>query len=241
MMRNVMIRLHELSRESNEHLGRSAVCVGPRFKMLPNILSVSAAYRTTRVLDDNLYPWLRSMTARIPKKAMWNMQSSFSDLLPKTMRFKTALLDKPRSGAYRAAENAGVFHVLQSAELHRLAEAMMRRSLDRSPTCQVICYGPGDYSGPHTDHHPDVPHLRNGYVDVHVMFSNSAVADQLLVVEDEGLLTNAVPIGIPSGIAFYNLPFWHYTTPLQERRGAHGARRWLLLASYYLCRPGQNL
>src|ERR1043165_7876402 len=51
---------------------------------------------------------------------------------------------------------------------------------------QVICYEPGDYSGPHNDHHPEHAEIKNGFVDVHIMFSNDAVASQLLAYEERG-------------------------------------------------------
>jgi hypothetical protein len=37
-------------------------------------------------------------------------------------------------------------------------------------------------------------------------------------------------------IAVYQLPFWHYTTPMLARPGVDDARRWLLLASYMVDR-----
>ena len=44
---------------------------------------------------------------------------------------------------------------------------------------QVICYGPGDYSGPHNDHHPESAAARNGFVDLHIMFSNDPYVHEL--------------------------------------------------------------
>jgi len=38
---------------------------------------------------------------------------------------------------------------------------------------------------------------------------------------------------VPSSVAVYRLPFWHYTTPLLAKRGREAeARRWLLLGSF---------
>ena len=98
---------------------------------------------------------------------------------------------------------------------------------------QVICYEPGDYSGPHNDHHPENADTRNGFIDLHVMFANDAVAQQLLVYEERGYLSRAHDVAGAPAIAVYRLPFWHYTTPLAARRGREDrARRWLLLGTF---------
>jgi len=84
--------------------------------------------------------------------------------------------------------------------------------------------------------------VRNGFVDVHIMFSNDAVASQLLVYEEGGFLSKSHEVTGRSGIAVYRLPFWHYTTPLIARRGReHEARRWLLLGSFDFDPPPKRL
>ena len=60
-----------------------------------------------------------------------------------------------------------------------------------------------------------------------------AVRRQLLVYARDGHLTETVDVARHGLITAYRLPFWHYTTPLEPRRGRDGdARRWVLLASY---------
>ena len=79
--------------------------------------------------------------------------------------------------------------------------------------------------------------LRDGYVDIHIMLSSPKVASQLLVYErQQGMLNEVAEIGKGMSIAVYQLPFWHYTTPMLARAGTDDARRWLLLASYFIDR-----
>jgi hypothetical protein len=52
----------------------------------------------------------------------------------------------------------------------------------------------------------------------------------------QGMLNEVEEIGKGMSIAVYQLPFWHYTTPMRARPGVDGARRWLLLASYMVDR-----
>jgi hypothetical protein len=69
------------------------------------------------------------------------------------------------------------------------------------------------------------------------MLSSPKVASQLLVYErQQGMLNEVAEIGKGMSIAVYQLPFWHYTTPMLARPGVDGARRWLLLASYMVDR-----
>jgi hypothetical protein len=50
------------------------------------------------------------------------------------------------------------------------------------------------------------------------------------------MLNEVAEIGKGMSIAVYQLPFWHYTTPMRARPGFGDARRWLLLASYTIDR-----
>ena len=124
--------------------------------------------------------------------------------------------------------------MMTSASFQRIAQSVTTANI-RSDywSRQVICYETGDYSGPHNDHHPERDDLRNGFLDFHVMFSNPAVAQQLLVYEQRGFLSTAREVSSAPAIAIYRLPFWHYTTPLVARTGREQeARRWLLLGSF---------
>jgi hypothetical protein len=76
------------------------------------------------------------------------------------------------------------------------------------PGCQVIRDKPGDFSGPHTDHHPEDPDYRDGYVDIHIMLSSPSVASQLLVQEGpDGMLDIVKEAGSGASIAVNQLPF----------------------------------
>ncbi len=133
--------------------------------------------------------------------------------------------------------------MMGSETFRRFAEAVVGKPLQaRHWGRQVICYGAGDYSGPHNDHHPESEIARNGFVDLHVMFSNDAVRSQWLVYEERGFLSASHEVSGPAGIAVYRLPFWHYTTPLVAKKGREGeARRWLLLGSFDFDPPLERL
>lgn len=105
-----------------------------------------------------------------------------------------------------------------------------------------MCYEGGGFSGPHNVHHPEQAELRAGYVDVHIMLSEPAVNSQLLIYERQrGLLNEVREIGRGLAIAVYQLPFWHYTTPLIPHPNATQARRWLFLASHLIDRSKQRV
>jgi hypothetical protein len=106
----------------------------------------------------------------------------------------------------------------------------------------VLCYGAGDYAGPHTDHHPEDARAAGGYIDFHVSFGSPAVAHQYLVYVQGGHFSEMVDVNTPGVITVYRLPFWHYTTPLMARPGrAATARRWVVLGTFLYAdgRPGQ--
>lgn len=186
-----------------------------------------------RLLDETIYPLLKRMHVPIPREAVTKMKHNYTDKLPKTVRVKTMTFNAKRSKAIAAADEIGLTTMMRSASFHRVAQAVTRSNLDRQCNRQVICYEAGDYSGPHNDHHPESEGTCNGFIDLHVMFSNDAVAQQLLVYEQGGYLTRTHDVSGAPAIAVYQLPFWHYTTPLLARRGAEDrARRWLLLGSF---------
>ena len=74
---------------------------------------------------------------------------------------------------------------------------------------------------------------KDGYTDLHLTFCNADVGAQLLVYEKQGHLTESASVATQGGVTCYRLPFWHYTTPLQGRRGREAkARRWVLLGTF---------
>ncbi len=211
--------------------------VHERFACMDGIVPPREAHSICRALDRRYYPYLKPLTARIPRDALRGMKENYGELLPKTMRLRTAMLEKPRAADFRALQKLGIAGLLRDPNLQSLAERVLGLRLVPNPGLQVICYGPGDYSGPHNDHHPEDVGFRHGYVDVHVTLSGPSVKSQELVVERDGYFTESVEVGVPSAISFYHLPFWHYTTPLLSRpRARSAARRWLLLATFEINR-----
>jgi hypothetical protein len=185
-------------------------------------------------LDREVYPVLQRMHSPIPREALTELRENYEERLQKTSRVRTATLNSAKSRALDAARRIGLAQMMRSESFARFAEIVVGGTLDRSHWGrQVICYGTGDYTGPHNDHHPQSRESRNGFVDLHVMFSNRATASQLLVYEERGFLSKTHEVAVPASVAVYRLPFWHYTTPLLAKRGHESeARRWLLLGSF---------
>jgi hypothetical protein len=169
----------------------------------------------------------------IPPETTLGMVRNYSELLPKTVRVSTAMLDSRRAKAYVRAEEIGLVAMLRSFSFRALAETLNGRPLRRGNGIQLLCYGAGDYTGPHNDHHPEDEEARDGYLDVHLTFANAAVRRQLLVYERRGHFTEVAEVRTLGGLTAYRLPFWHYTTPLEARRGQEAsARRWVLLGTF---------
>lgn len=194
-----------------------------------------------RLLARRFTPCLRTIHAPIPPGCITEMRRNYQERLPKTMRLKSANLDSPSGAARRIARSMGLIDLLTSDRLRRFAEDVTAQRLLPDPGCQLLRYDAGDYSGPHNDHHPEQAHLRDGYVDLHIMISEPSVMSQYLVYEKQpGLLNEVEDIGRGLAVAVYQLPFWHYTTPLLPKQGLRNARRWLLLASYIIDRPAKT-
>ena len=194
-----------------------------------DLIDDKMARRCIAALDAVMYPFLRRMHTPIPREALTGQKKNYKDRLPKTVRVRTATLNSARSKSLDAAREIGLSQMMESESFRRFAEGVVGARLQENNWGrQVICYEAGDYSGPHNDHHPESEIARNGFVDVHVMFSNDAVQSQFLVYEEKHFLSKSHDVSGHSGIAVYRLPFWHYTTPLI---GKPGARRWLLLGS----------
>ncbi len=199
-----------------------------------NVIDRGVAKECIRLLDEALYPRLRRMYTPIPREALTGMTGNYSERLAKTVRVKTITFNSRASKGLQAAREIGLDVMMSSQSLRRFAQAVTRSPLREDYWArQVICYEPGDYSGPHNDHHPERAEARNGFIDFHVMFANASVAHQYLVYEERGYLSAARDVTRSPSIAVYRLPFWHYTTPLVAREGTNGdARRWLLLGSF---------
>lgn len=205
------------------------------FANYPDLLRRREATDCMRLLDDYFYDFLRVEQRKIPPESITMMKENYSDTLHKTMHIKTACLNTKGSRAYKAAQKLGLLGMMRSESLARFAEAVTGYKLDRDLNMQVSCYEPGDYAGPHNDHHPEYPAIRNGYVDFHVMFANNAVDHHYLVYAEKGHFSKIVDINVHGAISVYRLPFWHYTTPLAAKPGQENrARRWLLLGSFVI-------
>ena len=201
---------------------------------LEGVIDRGVAGDCVRLLDEALYPLMRRMDVPIPRESVLDMASNYTETLSKTVRVRTATFSSRRSKVLDAAREIGLAQMMTSASFHGAAQAATRAPLGTViGGRQAICYQAGDYSGPHNDHHPEDDGTCNGFVDLHIMFSNDAVAQQLLVYEERRYFSRAHEVSGKPSIAIYKLPFWHYTTPLVARRGQEWrARRWLLLGSF---------
>jgi hypothetical protein len=205
------------------------------FLTYPNLIQRSEATACMRLLDDYFYDFLRVEQRKIPPESITGMKENYSDTLNKTMHVKTACLNRKATRAYQAAERIGLVRMMRSESFARFAEVVTGYQLERALNMQVSCYEQGDYAGPHNDHHPEYPDIRDGYIDFHVMFANNGVAHHYLVYAENGHFSRIVDINIHGAISVYKLPFWHFTTPLAAKPGQEQkARRWLLLGSFVI-------
>lgn len=192
-------------------------------------------------LNWKLLPHLRPTYGPIPASALRDQKENYADLLPKTIRFHTADLCVESSRARSIADLLGITSLLDFDELRKFGERVTGKSLAPEPGRQVICYKPGDFSGPHNDHHPEDEDYRKGYVDIHITLSPSSVSSQLLIYErSHGLLNEVEEVGKGLSVAVYQLPFWHYVTPLLARSKSPPPYRWLLLATYIIDRRARK-
>jgi hypothetical protein len=185
------------------------------------------------LLERQLLAHLTRIDRPIPPEAIWGMSENYGDLLPKAMRVSTASFERRRGRAWAAAERIGLAAMLRSASFRAFAEGIAGRALAPRWGIQALCYGPGDYAGPHNDHHPEEPRARHGYLDIHLTLAGPGVAQQWLVYAVAGHFTRIEPAARPGRLTAYRLPLWHYTTPLVARRGREDkARRWVLLGTF---------
>jgi hypothetical protein len=219
--------------------GRSPLCgalAEPRCRFVAQtgLVSERSAQAAVRLLDRALYQLLEPLEQPIPPETIWEMTTNYGELLPKTVRTKTAYLERRRERAYRRAQEIGLVAMLRSESFAAFAAALAGRALRRRRGIQLLCYGPGDYAGPHNDHHPEEPAARRGYLDLHVSLCGRGVARQWLVYAVQGHFSRVVDVATSGGITAYRLPLWHYTTPLvaQPRARPREARRWLLLGTF---------
>ncbi len=200
-----------------------------RFAAFEGLLDARQSAAVASLLESALGEVLTPMAQPIPRAATWGMKVAYREKLPKTVRVHTAMLDDEKSRALSRARALGLTTLLRSRSFHAFAEALTGYPLRRRWGLQALCYRPGDYSGPHNDHHPDEPLGRDGYTDVHLTFCNRSVRRQLMVYERQAHLSEVASLRTAGGVTCYRLPFWHYTTPLE---GSAAARRWVLLGTF---------
>ena len=203
------------------------------FVAIANGIDPDAAKAAWRLLDSSLSPYLTALAQPIPPESITGQTRNYQERLRKTVRTRTAYLERRGTKAWRAAERIGLIAMTGSASFRRFVEILAGRPLAADYGRQVLCYGPGDYAGPHTDHHPEDARAAGGYIDVHVTFAGPGVARQYLVYARDGHFSEDADVALAGGITAYRLPFWHYTTPLVAKPGrADVARRWVVLGTF---------
>ena len=218
--------------------GTHSLCgalANPRMRFLSreDLLDRTKAERVRRALAESLVDRLERIERPIPPESIWEMRNDYGELLPKTTRARTIYFESRREPGVREAERIGLASLLRSDSFRAFAEALTGRRLAHRFGRQVLRYGPGDYAGPHNDHHPENEAARSGYIDLHISLCSPSVAHQWLVYSRGGHFSEIVPLARPAIVTAYRLPFWHYTTPLAAKRGhARDAARWVLLGTF---------
>jgi hypothetical protein len=217
--------------------GTHALCgalADPRTRFLArqDLLDGEKAIRLRSALETSLAGRLEPMERPIPPESIFEMRHDYAELLPKTARARTIYFESRREAGAKQAERMGLVRLLRSASFHGFAEALAGRSLAANWGLQVLRYGPGDYAGPHNDHHPENAAARAGYIDLHLSLCSPGVAHQWLVYSRRGHFSEVVSLTEPASITAYRLPFWHYTTPLVGKPRARNAARWVLLGTF---------
>lgn len=208
-----------------------------RFLMADDLVDRAKASRLRRTLEDKLVDVLEPIEQPIPPESIWQMKRDYAELLPKTTRARTIYFDSRREPGVRVAERIGLARLMRSQSFRAFAEALAGRRLASGWGQQVLRYGPGDYAGPHNDHHPENARARKGYIDLHVSFSAPSVQHQWLVYSRAGHFSEVVSVAGSCTVTAYRLPFWHFTTPLA---GGAKSSRWVLLGTFLYRRGGEG-
>jgi hypothetical protein len=203
------------------------------FVLLPNMIEKTVAEKCCQLLSKVMYDKLKRIESPIPSETISAMTENYTEQLPKTLQMKTAYFRRKSSADYQAAESIGLLELMRSDSFAQFASVVSGYELYKDNGRQVILYEHGNYAGPHNDHHPENEYAKDGFLDIHVMFSNSTVAHHWLVYQDNAHFSKIVDITQQGAIAIYRLPFWHYTTPLVGKpKREKQARRWVLLGSF---------
>ena len=200
-----------------------------RFLMHDDLLDRAKAAKLRGVLEAGLADTLEPLDRPIPPESIWDMRRDYGELLPKTTRSRTIFFDSRREAGVKAAGKIGLARMMRSESFRAFAAALAGRKLASGWGTQVLRYGPGDYAGPHNDHHPENRKARRGYIDLHLSLCTPGVKHQWLVYSRAGHFSEIVSVAAPATLTAYRLPFWHYTTPLV---GTANAARWVLLGTF---------
>jgi hypothetical protein len=204
-----------------------------RFVALRGMVDTAKAERLRATLEREMAPLLTDLSRPIPPETIWDMERDYDDWLPKSVRCRTAYLEKRRGAAWRRAKALGLIDLLSSPSMIAFGEAVLGRKLDPDGGQQVLRYGPGDYAGPHTDHTPEIKRAARGYLDFHLSLAGPGIAHQYLVYARSGHFTEMASVAETGCLTLYRLPFWHYTTPLMAKPGQEKkAARWVLLGTF---------
>src|SRR5471030_225337 len=200
-----------------------------RFLAADDLLDRAKAARVRKALEVDLSDTLEALSKPIPPESIGKMRHDYGELLPKTSRARTIFFESRREPGVKAAEKIGLVKMMRSQSFRAFAEALAGRKLASGWGLQVLRYGPGDYAGPHNDHHPENKAAKAGYIDLHLSLCTPQVEHQWLVYSRAGHFSEIVPVGAAATLTAYRLPFWHYTTPLV---GTAKAARWVLLGTF---------
>lgn len=208
-----------------------------RFLAADDLLDRRKAARLRKALDEHLADVLEPLAKPIPPESIWDMRRDYGEFLPKTSRARTIFFDSRREPGVKVAERVGLARLMRSESFRAFAEALAGRKLASGWGLQVLRYGPGDYAGPHNDHHPENARAQRGYIDLHLSLCTPGVAHQWLVYSRAGHFSEIVSVAAPATVTAYRLPLWHYTTPLA---GKPRAARWVLLGTFLFSNAGRQ-
>ncbi len=200
-----------------------------RFLAAEDLLDRTKAARLRRTLEAEIESTLEPIEKPVPPDTIFDMKQDYAELLPKSSRARTIYFESRREPGYKAAERIGLVAMMRSPSYRAFAEALAGRKLASGWGLQVLRYGPGDYAGPHNDHHPENDKAKGGYIDLHLSLCGPGVDHQWLVYSRAGHFSEIVSVASPATVTAYRLPFWHYTTPLV---GTPKAGRWVLLGTF---------
>jgi hypothetical protein len=200
-----------------------------RFLMRDDLLDRPKVARLSKALEESLSETLEPLAKPIPPESIWEMRHDYGELLPKTSRARTIFFESRREPGVKAAEKIGLAKMMRSQSFRAFAEALSGRKLASGWGLQVLRYGPGDYAGPHNDHHPENKDAKAAYIDLHLSLCTPSVEHQWLVYSRAGHFSEIVSVAGAATVTAYRLPFWHYTTPLV---GKPNAARWVLLGTF---------